>query len=155
MKATLWHEAREQAEDLIQVKQPLQIFGSDIDSQAISLAQFHSQRAGLSDDIKWKVLPVSKIQPMGEFGYLIANPPYAERIGDREEVEKLYQEMGKVFTDKLGNTWSQFILTSHLRFEKWFGKPADKKRKLYNGRIECHLYQYFRTVPIPKEQVKL
>ena len=80
-----------------------------------------------------------------KYGFIICNPPYGERLGEVREVEKLYTKMGKTFS-KL-DTWSYYIITSHLQFEKLFGRSADKKRKLYNGRIMCNYYQFFGPQP--------
>ena len=75
-----------------------------------------------------------------EYGFIITNPPYGERLGEEREVISLYKTMAKTFEKLL--TWSYGILTSYEEFEKVFGKRADKKRKLFNGQLLCHYYQY-------------
>ncbi|RYD02867.1 hypothetical protein N752_22915 [Desulforamulus aquiferis] len=75
-----------------------------------------------------------------KYGFIITNPPYGQRLGEIPEVEKLYREMGETFNNF--DTWSFFVITSYEKFEQLYGKKADKKRKLYNGRVMCNLYQY-------------
>jgi putative N6-adenine-specific DNA methylase len=141
----LWQQAREEANDLAKFDLPLEILGSDIDPEALSLASYHIRQAKVADCIKLKHLPVKQVKQEAQYGVLIGNPPYGERIGERREVEETYRDLGKVCQDL--DTWSVFILTSHKGFEKFYGRRADKKRKLYNGRIECDLYQFFGPLP--------
>ncbi|MNK78123.1 Ribosomal RNA large subunit methyltransferase L [compost metagenome] len=136
----VWQEARQEADDLLVRDRTLQIVGSDLSPEAVKLARFHAEQAGLSEHVRFEVKPVKDFQAQGEYGFIITNPPYGERLGEEKEVEQLYREMGEAFAK--ASTWSSFVLTSFERFEHFFGKPAAKKRKLYNGRIRCDLYQY-------------
>lgn len=77
----------------------------------------------------------------GQYGVLVANPPYGERIGEQAEVEEMYRDMGQIM--KSFETWSVYVLTSHEGFEALYGKQASKKRKLYNGNIKTDYYQFF------------
>lgn len=142
---SLWNEAREEARDLIKQDQELRIHGSDIDEEAISLARYHARQAGVENFIHLQRMPMSDINSRYKYGFIICNPPYGERIGELKEVEELYRQMGKVF--KRFDTWSYYVITSHRDFEKLFGRMADKKRKLYNGRIMCNYYQFFGPPP--------
>lgn len=142
---SLWNEAREEARDLIKQDQELRIHGSDIDEDAISLARYHAKQAGVESSIHLQRMPMSDINSRYKYGFIICNPPYGERIGELKEVEELYRQMGKVF--KRFDTWSYYVITSHRDFEKLFGRMADKKRKLYNGRIMCNYYQFFGPPP--------
>lgn len=137
----IWQEARQEADDLLVRDRTLQIVGSDLSEEAIKLARFHAEQAGLSEHVRFEVKPVKAFQAAGEYGFIITNPPYGERLGEEKEVARLYQEMGEAYMRH--PTWSCFVLTSFERFERYFGKPATKKRKLYNGRIRCDYYQYF------------
>jgi putative N6-adenine-specific DNA methylase len=141
----LWKEAREEAYDLIKDDVPLNIVGSDIDQEAINIALTAVKNAGFSKDIKLELAPVSDISPEGEFGCIITNPPYGERIGSYEEVERVSRQLGKV-AKRLKN-WSHFIISPNKNFETLFERRADKKRKLFNGQIECTFYQYFGPLP--------
>jgi putative N6-adenine-specific DNA methylase len=141
----LWAEARDEAYDLVRDDVPLEIVGSDIDSEAIDVAIAAAKAAGLAKELSLQVLPVAKARPRGDYGCIITNPPYGERLGDREEVEKVLRQLGGI-TAQLP-TWSTFILNPNKQVEHYMGRPADKKRKLFNGRIECQLYQYLGPLP--------
>lgn len=142
--ARLWEEARTEARDLA-VDRKMEIMGFDIDEKVLELARYHAREAGLGNSLHFQRQALSQLQTKKKYGYLICNPPYGERLEDTATVEGLYREMGRVF-QKL-ETWSSYVLTPHPRFEQLFGKKADKNRKLYNGRIQCHYYQFFGPRP--------
>src|SRR5699024_5659728 len=121
--------------------QKLTIYGSDIDHKMIEIAKENAMEAGLSDLITWKQMQVKDLAIKENDGYIIANPPYGERMKDKAYVEELYKTLGNI--TKTNDTWSVYILTSYKQFEKVYGKQATKKRKLFNGFIETHYYQYF------------
>lgn len=150
--AELWQTARDEAFDLVRDDVPLEIAGSDIDPQAIDVALAAAKAAGLAGELDFSVLPVSRIRPQGEFGCLITNPPYGERLGTEEEAVKVLRQLGHAAKALPG--WSFFALSPTVGFERAFGKPADKKRKLFNGRIECNLYQYLGPLPPRKPTVE-
>jgi len=147
----LWKKAREEAGDRMKKVTDLRIHGSDINDEVISLARYHAAQAGVAQDIHLQRLPLSDISSRYKYGFIICNPPYGERLGEMPEVEKLYREMGSVF--KKFDTWSFYVITSHPRFEALFGRKADKKRKLYNGRIMCNYFQFYGPPP-PKPDRK-
>ncbi|CCQ97894.1 putative RNA methyltransferase YpsC [[Clostridium] ultunense Esp] len=146
----LWDLARGEAKDLARRNLRLEITGTDRDEKVLSLAHYHSRRAGVSETIRFRPLPVKEVALKGEYGVLIANPPYGERIGGDQEVEDLYRQMGRLY--ERNPSWSFFVITSHPAFEALFGRKATKNRKLYNGRIETHYYQYFGPFPPRKEE---
>lgn len=111
------------------------ISGSDIDPEALKLAQRHVNQAGLSGRIDLQCTPLQQLQLEGEPGVFLCNPPYGERLSDRKTCEKLYAEMGKLVRRHPG--WDLCVITSDPMFERAFGRRADKKRRLYNGRLEC------------------
>lgn len=149
--ATLsWEQAREEARDLIQRDVKLKIIGTDIDESVLSLARYHRKLAGLDDQIHLQRLPVSEVKNSHKYGCVICNPPYGERIGEQKEMEITYREMSEAFG--LMDTWSIYILTAYQGFERIYGKKADRRRKLYNGRIECQFYQYYGPRPPRKER---
>ena len=139
----LWHQAREEAFDLLRDDVPLQISGSDIDSAAIEVARAAAKNAGLTKELSFTVAPVASVRPEGEYGCLITNPPYGERLGEENEVEQALRQLGSLSAPL--KTWSVFILNANKQVEHFMGKPANKKRKLFNGRIECTYYQYLAT----------
>lgn len=141
----LWDEVRQEAEDLIRRDRTLQIRGTDIDSDVLGLARYHAQLAGVDELISFQQMPIADLRTKKKYGCIICNPPYGERLEDIEMVEKLYRQMGNVL--KPLDTWSFYVLSSHKKFEKLFGRQADRRRKLYNGRIECQYYQFFGPRP--------
>ena len=146
----LWEEARIEAQDAVQRDRKLEILASDVDGDVLKMARYHAEQAGVEEQIKFQKLPVSEFRSRKKYGCIITNPPYGERLGEAKEVEELYRQMGKAFKDL--DTWSFYVLTSHPRFEQLFGRKADKRRKLYNGRIECQYYQYYGPRPPKREE---
>lgn len=142
----LWKEARKEAFKSIRQDLNMRIFASDINPKAIEAAKENAYEAGVDDCIAFDVKHMSKINVNDDYGVIICNPPYGERLGDKKEVERLYIEMGKVF-NKL-DTWSKYIITSNEDFEKLYGEKASKKRKLFNGRIKVDYYQYYGPRPV-------
>ncbi|MFX3633825.1 MAG: class I SAM-dependent RNA methyltransferase [Candidatus Pristimantibacillus sp.] len=143
--AELWDKARDEAFDAVKDNVPLQIAGSDIDPYAIEVAEAAVKKAGFAKEIKLNVMPVSKIKPQGDYGVIITNPPYGERLGDDREAEAAIRQFG--LTSLHLPTWSFFAITPTSSVEHYFSRPADKKRKLFNGRIECNYYQFFGPLP--------
>ncbi len=143
--SAIWDKVREEAEQKADYDQPLQIIGSDIDHRMVELAKANSMEAGFGDLITFKQMQVSDFTTKDEYGVIIGNPPYGERLGDKATVEQMYADMGRVFNEL--DTWSVYILTSYEGFERLYGKPATKKRKLFNGFIRTDLYQYWGKRP--------
>jgi len=148
--AKLWREARSEANDLIKREQQLKIRGSDINPEVLSLARYHARQAGVGDMIHFQQMPFSEVQTKEKYGFMVCNPPYGQRLEDIRSVERLYRDMGDSFKKNFA-TWSFYVLTQHKELERLLGRPADKKRKLYNGRIECHYYQFFGPKPPRRE----
>ncbi|MBA2173919.1 class I SAM-dependent RNA methyltransferase [Halobacillus locisalis] len=137
----VWDDAFQEAEESANYDQPLKITGSDIDPDLIQIAKKNALEAGLGDLITWKQMQVSDFKPKEDNGYIVSNPPYGERMNEREEVEEMYRDLGTIMRDY--PSWSVYILTSHEGFEKFYGQKATKKRKLFNGFIKTDYYQYF------------
>ncbi|QKS71302.1 class I SAM-dependent RNA methyltransferase [Paenalkalicoccus suaedae] len=131
----------EEAEDLAKYDQPLDIHGSDNDRTMISLAQKNAMEAGFPDQISFTQLKAQDFRTTKWQGVIVSNPPYGERLEERDTVEVLYKELGKAL--KSLDHWSIYLITSHPTFENLFGRKATKNRKLYNGNIKTHYYQYF------------
>ena len=137
---------KEEADALVRTDvDRLKIQGSDIDDHALSMARYHARQAGVDKHIHFQRKDMREISSHNKYGFIITNPPYGERLEDEKNVKLLYHDMGKVF-GKL-DTWSFYVITSFKEFEKAFGRTADKKRKLYNGMLECNYYQYFGPKP--------
>ena len=142
------NDSRRNAWDVMLDDGELDIIASDIDHEAIKAAKENAQNIGLEEDIKFIIKDVRNLKLENNYGVIITNPPYGERLGDKSEIEKLYKDMGTLF--KPLDTYSIYVLTSHEGFEKLYGKKADRKRKLYNGRIKVDYYQYYGPRP-PKK----
>ena len=141
--AKLWKSAREEAHSLQDTNADLNIMGSDIDGQAIKLSRSNAKKAGMDKFISFKRTDMRDIYLRDKNGYIICNPPYGDRIGSQNESEELYRDMGLAFKE-IAPEWSYYILSDNENFEKLFGRPASKRRKLYNGMIKCTLYQYYK-----------
>ena len=140
----VWADAREEARSTA-LPPRFKILASDIDGSAIRYAVENAKRAGLADSISFQKKRVDEFSSARKYGCLVCNPPYGERTGDVPGVEEAYRAMGKVF--RRLDDWSLFALTSNPDFERFFGGKATRKRKLYNGNILCHLYQYLGPLP--------
>ena len=128
----------------------LAIVGSDIDEQSLAMSRKHARQAGVEADIRFERRDFADAVPQGEYGCLIANPPYGERSGDVDAAEDLVRAAATVF--KRFDTWSIYILSALGNYEQLCGRHADRRRKLYNGRIACTYYQFHGPRP-PKPAV--
>lgn len=117
------------------------IWASDIDQSVLEIAKLNAHNAGVLQDIRFKQVAVKDFKTDLENGIVIANPPYGKRLKDRESAEELYKQMGEVFLPM--SDFSQYYLTADPNFEKFFGKKATKKRKLFNGNLRVDFYQYW------------
>ncbi|MEF9933813.1 MAG: class I SAM-dependent RNA methyltransferase [Clostridium sp.] len=140
----IWDELREEARNAINDEE-FKIYGSDVDYRVLKTAMENVEKAGLTDYIYLQKLPVQEVSSKKKYGCIITNPPYGERLLEVKEVNKLYKDMGRVFSEL--DTWSVFVITSHPEFQKHYGKKATKNRKLYNGTLQCYYYQYFGPLP--------
>jgi putative N6-adenine-specific DNA methylase len=143
-----WRRAREEARAAERRDEPLEIAASDLDGRVLDLARANAAKAGVADAIRFDRRDLDAFAPAGDFGCIVTNPPYGERLGDVREAERLYQVMGRLHR-RLG-TWSLFALSAHPEFPRFFGARPTKNRKLYNGNLRCWLYQYFGPLP-PRE----
>ncbi|UQS86606.1 class I SAM-dependent RNA methyltransferase [Nicoliella spurrieriana] len=137
----LAEQVRNEADEQADYDTELQIFASDIDGKMVEATNRNAQEAGLQYDIQTKQLAVQDFKTDLINGVIIANPPYGERMSDKESIIRLYHQMGRVF--KPLTTWSKYFLTSDLEFEQHYGEKATKKRKLYNGSIRTDYFQYW------------
>mgnify|MGYP006291143039 FL=1 len=140
-----WNKVKREARSKIEDVEPRLLMGTDINENVISKARHHAEKAGVSDIIHFQKKSFSDFSSSRNYGYIITNPPYGERLSEKDKVESLYKEMGEKLSDL--DTWSFYILTSHGDFEKLFNDKASKRRKLYNGGIECQFYQYYGPWP--------
>ena len=141
VKSGVWREAREEAEDLFDRRSKLQIIGRDIDGQVLKLAQFHLRQADLPENaVVFQREDVRGLRSRRQYGVIVTNPPYGERVMEREEAEEIYAVMGEVFAPL--KTWSVYAISSNPDFEYFYGRKAERRRKVYNGMMQCTYYQY-------------
>lgn len=135
-----WLNAADEAMDL-EYQGNYDIWGGDLDPAAVALSQSNAVKADVEDIVRFEVADARTFLRSEDYGRVVTNPPYGERIMERREAEGLYRDFGKAVRS-LPPGWSISLLSSHTEFERTFGKSADKKRKLYNGMIKCDLFQY-------------
>ena len=138
---SIWLDEREQAV-ADELPPGFEAYASDIDGATVEIAAENVRRAGLENTVRTFVADARKISAEGRRGTIVTNPPYGERLGTKEEAEALYREIGVHFRSLA--PWQVYVITSHAGFERFYGKRADKVRKLYNGMIPAYLYQYFK-----------
>lgn len=143
--------ARKAARDQIKNGDNLDIAGYDIDGRMINIATVNAKAAGVLSNIKFKQLALKDFKTDKINGVIVANPPYGQRLSDKETVHQIYRQMGDVYRPL--TTWSKYILTSDLNFEKYYGQKASKKRKLYNGSLRTDLYQLWGKKKISKGDI--
>lgn len=141
----LWKASRDEAFSKINKERDYYIMGYDFDPKAVRISRKNSSRAGLEEVIHFQEQELPELNSRKKYGKLICNPPYGERLEEVKNAEDLYKKMGKVF-NKL-DTWSFYVLSAHPGFERFFGKKASKKRKLFNGNIRVDYYQFFGPAP--------
>jgi len=141
----LWQDARTEARDAALPSMPERLMGTDIDPSALDIARFSAEQAGVAEQTHFQTRPFERLTSKRSYGCVITNPPYGERLGEQAEWEPLYASIPLVLR-KLP-TWSHYILTAYPRFEALIGRAADRRRKLYNGRIECTYYQFHGPRP--------
>ena len=137
----IWTDAREAARAR-EYAGSYNILGSDIDPKAVEMAQENARRAGVDDVVRFETADALQFKRVTERGVIVTNPPYGERIMEKQEAEALYRGFGAAY--RVSENWQLYLLSSHTEFERSFGAQADKKRKLYNGMIKCDLFMYLK-----------
>lgn len=135
----LWRQVRTEAMDK-EFRGQYRILGSDNDPKCISLAMSNARKAGVGKVIEFKDGDATKMDLPAQEGVLIANPPYGQRMLEQKSAQKLYEALGRHL--RYADGWKKYIISSEPEFEHYFGRRADKKRKLYNGMIKCDYYMY-------------
>lgn len=138
----VWQDVREEAV-AGEVKSGFEVFASDIDRTSLEIAKKNAARAGVADALKIFYADARYIHAEGRRATIVSNPPYGERMGEKDAVEALYRDIGVHFRSLA--PWQVYIITPHQRFEMLYGKRADGKMRLYNGMIPCTLYEFFKN----------
>lgn len=148
--AEIWKKARTEAFKAVRNDVNLKIYGFDIDGRAVSASRVNAVQAGLGDDIVFRRQAFGDLDINEDYSIIITNPPYGERIGEKKDIEKIYKDMNRKMSGN--STLSLYLITGDKDFEKAMKfKKTDRRRKLYNGRIETTYYQYYGEKP-PKNQ---
>lgn len=144
-KARLWQAARDEAEAAIDLSVSTDIQGYDIDPKAIKACRENAAAAGVKDLIHFQVRDVKDLHHPKKYGFIISNPPYGERLEDKEAMPPLYAAIGEAYRGL--DSWSMYLITSYEDAERHIGRKADKNRKLYNGMLKTYFYQYMGPKP--------
>ena len=136
----IWKQVRDEAQAL-EFRGDYHIQGTDIDSQSLSVAIANAKKAGVAEYIDFHEADATRAPLPSESGVIVCNPPYGERMLERESAQQLMRAFGQHLRGAKG--WKEYIISSEAEFEHFFGRQAKKKRKLYNGRLQCNVYMYF------------
>lgn len=144
-----WNAAKEEARDLIDWDVKTDIQGYDIDEKMIATARENAKLAGVEEYIHFQKRDVSALSHPKKYGFIITNPPYGERLEEKQTVGELYRTLGERYRQL--DSWSLYMITSYERAQEEFGKKADKNRKIYNGMLKTYFYQYQGPKPPRRE----
>lgn len=136
----VWYEAVEEAQDLADDSVETDIQGYDIDGEVLRSARKNAAAAGVDHFIHFQERAVKDLHHPKKYGFIITNPPYGERLEDKDSLPRIYREFGEAFRNL--DSWSAYMITSYGDAERWFGKKAQKNRKIYNGMIRTYFYQF-------------
>ena len=145
----IWDDLRREAKEK-EFNGNYHILGSDNDPRCVSLSMANARKAGVADCIRFRDADATKMSLPTDTGILVTNPPYGQRMLEQQSAQRLYAALGRHL--KFANGWKKYIITSEPEFEHYFGKRADKKRKLYNGMIQCNYYMYTDNTRRVKEK---
>ena len=140
-----WYDAMDEANDLVDLSVQTDIQGYDIDGDIIRAARANAKAAGVDELIHFQQRPVSGLSHPKKYGFLITNPPYGERIEEKKNLPELYKTIGERFAAL--DSWSAYIITAYEDTERYFGRKADKNRKIYNGMMKTYFYQFLGPKP--------
>ena len=141
----LWYEAYDEARSLERTDVDMKLIGYDLDSQIVKCAMQNAEEAGVSQYIHFQAKPVAELSSPKSYGFIITNPPYGERLEEKEALPELYRVIGERY--RALDNWSMFLITSYEDAEKYIGRKADKNRKIYNGMIRSYYYQFMGKKP--------
>ena len=136
----VWTQARQEAKDM-EFRGEYRILGTDIDPNSLSIAIANAKKAGVAKYIDFREADATKMSLPCDSGVLVCNPPYGERMLEQRAAQQLVRAFGRHL--RFADGWKKYIISSETEFEHYFGKQATKKRKLYNGRLQCNVYMYF------------
>ena len=141
----VWQRGFEEAQDLVDTSVKMDIQGYDIDPLIVKAARENAGRAGVAELIHFQQRPIHKLRHPKKYGFVITNPPYGERMEEKEDMPILYREIGEAFSHL--DDWSEYIITAYEDAERYIGRKADKNRKIYNGMMKTYFYQFLGPKP--------
>ncbi len=144
----IWYDAIEEANDLVDDQIELDIQGYDLDGSVVKIARRNAREAGVDHLIHFQERDVKDLSHPKKYGFIITNPPYGERLEDKTSLPALYRAFGDSYRSL--DSWSAYMITSYDEAEKYFGRKADKNRKIYNGMLKTYFYQFLGPKP-PKK----
>lgn len=144
-----WYKAVDEANDLIDDEIEVDIQGYDIDAEVLKAARQNAEDAGVGHLIHFQQRDVRDLRHPKKYGFIITNPPYGERLEEKQVLPQLYGDFGESFRNL--DSWSAYMITSYEEAERYFGRQADKNRKIYNGMIKTYFYQFMGPKP-PKQK---
>lgn len=140
-----WYEAYDEANDMIRKDVEMNIQGYDLDSDMVKVAMANAKEAGVDQYIHFQARDVKDLRNPKHYGFILTNPPYGERLEEKEALPALYKTIGESFS--MLSDWSMYLITSYEDAEKHIGRKADKNRKIYNGMIKSYFYQFMGPKP--------
>lgn len=140
-----WYDTIEEASEQVNTEIEVDIQGYDIDSDVIKAARENAKRAGVEHMIHFQQRPVNALSHPKKYGFIITNPPYGERLEEKQALPQLYTEIGESF--RRLESWSAYMITSYEEAERYIGRKADKNRKIYNGMLKTYFYQFLGPKP--------
>ncbi|MBD5551570.1 MAG: class I SAM-dependent RNA methyltransferase [Lachnospiraceae bacterium] len=140
-----WQDVLEEAEDTVDLSVDVDIQGYDIDDQMVAVSRENAKRAGVEHLIHFQRRPMSELSHPKKYGFLITNPPYGERMEEKENLPKLYRTLGERYRNL--DSWSMYLITAYDKVQEDIGRKADKNRKIYNGMMKTYFYQYMGPKP--------
>jgi len=140
-----WKDVREEAQDEIITDIDVDIQGYDLDPEMVEIARINAKKAGVDNMIHFQARDIADLSHRKKYGFIITNPPYGERIGDKDILPGLYKTIGNRY--KSLDAWSMYLITGYEQAEKYIGRKADKNRKIYNGMIKTYFYQFMGPKP--------
>ena len=147
-----WRDVLEEAEDLVDLSVEADIQGYDIDDAMVAVSRENAKRAGVDKLIHFQRRPVAALSHPKKYGFLITNPPYGERMEEKENLPELYRTLGERYRNL--DSWSMYLISAYEKTESDIGRKADKNRKIYNGMMKTYFYQYIGPKPPKKRRVE-
>ncbi len=142
---SVWDDAYEEAKEDVDMPQSLNIQGYDLDPKMVKIARENAKLAGVEHLIHFQERDIKDLASPKKYGFIVTNPPYGERLEEKEALPELYSTIGERFKNM--DTWSMYLISSYQDCEKYIGRKADKNRKIYNGMLKTYFYQFMGPKP--------